>query len=90
MRVNRNKANIWAHVQPIYIYIYIYQNSIVIVFKPLMLTEGPGCSVAPEVRCTRLTYMRGFKIIDYVCIRRDSRALVHAECGCSNYYIQAE
>jgi hypothetical protein len=53
-----------------------YQNSIAIIFKRLMLIEGSGCSVAPEVQCTRLTYMRGFKVIDYVCA--------------SNYCIRAE
>jgi hypothetical protein len=67
-----------------------YQNSIAIVFKRLMLIEGSGGSVAPEVQCSRLTYMRGFKVIDYVCVRRDSRALVHVECGCSNYCTRTE
>jgi len=33
-----------------------------------MLIEGSGCSVAPELQCTRLTYIRGFKVIDYVCV----------------------
>jgi len=79
------------------IIIYVYTEIIISkfdchFFKPLMLIEESGCSVAPELECTRLTYMRGFKVIDNVCItrRRDSRALAHAECGCSNYCIRAE
>jgi hypothetical protein len=71
MKVNGNKANIYSQVQPMYIYIYILKINIFIyvyteitiskfdfiVLKPLKLIEGSVHSLAPEMQCTRLTYI---------------------------------